>query len=202
MKRVLNLWCQCDTEMWSLGVALQHTKAGIHRVTFSRLVMVSDHLKKIVLSPEFNVLKTAPAPCLFAKWKVKMKSFANRRLALSSHVKKSHKNKRPKNNEEFHCLQRDSLLRETLITQYLFMDGRGLPGVRVFPYLWLRKFYFRLYTPHQWSATDSWQGVIVTPFAAHYLLVRRPFWYEGREAGSTHWHRSSLGPIQFGKGLT
>lgn len=101
MKRVLNLWCQCDTEMWSLGVARQHTKAGIHRVTFLRLFMVSDHLKKIVLSPEFNVLKTALAPCLFAKWKVKkkkMKSFANRRLAFSSHFKKkkSRKNKRPK----------------------------------------------------------------------------------------------------------
>lgn len=85
MKRVLNLWCQCDTEMWSLGLALQHTKADIHRVTFSRLFMVSDHLKKIVLSPELNVLKTALAPCLFAKRKVKMKSFADRRLAISFH---------------------------------------------------------------------------------------------------------------------
>lgn len=34
--------------------------------------MVSDHLKKkIVLSPEFDVLKIALAPCLFAKKKSK-----------------------------------------------------------------------------------------------------------------------------------
>lgn len=48
--------------------------------------MVSDHLKKIVLSPEFNVLKTAlPAPLLICKMKDKMKSSANTRLAFSSH---------------------------------------------------------------------------------------------------------------------
>lgn len=41
-------------------------------------------LEKIVLSPEFDVLKIALAPCLFAKLNIKMKSFANIRLAFSS----------------------------------------------------------------------------------------------------------------------
>lgn len=49
--------------------------------------MVSDHLKKIVLSLEFDVLKIAlapPHPRLFAKLNVKMKSFANVRATFSS----------------------------------------------------------------------------------------------------------------------
>lgn len=54
--------------------------------------MVSDHLKKIVLSLEFDVLKIAlahplpphPPPRLFAKLNVKMKSFANVRATFSS----------------------------------------------------------------------------------------------------------------------
>lgn len=46
--------------------------------------MVSDHLKKIVLSPEFDVLKIALAPRLFAKLNIKMKSFANVRATFSS----------------------------------------------------------------------------------------------------------------------
>lgn len=61
--------------------------------------MVSDHLKKIVLSPDFDVLKMALAPCLFAKLNIKMKSFANIRLAFSSHLKK--KKERLENNYEF-----------------------------------------------------------------------------------------------------
>lgn len=88
--------CQCDTEM-PLGLALQHVKANIHRVTFQRLFMVSDHLKKIVLSLEFDVLEIAlahpppPAPRLFAKLNVKMKSFANVRATFFFSVFKKNK---------------------------------------------------------------------------------------------------------------
>lgn len=53
--------------MWSLGLALQHTKADIHRVTFFEIIHGLRPLekKKIVLSPELNVLKTALAPAYF-----------------------------------------------------------------------------------------------------------------------------------------
>lgn len=53
MWRMLNLRCQCDTEMWSLGLALQHMKANIQIVTFERLFMVSDHLKKLCFLQNF-----------------------------------------------------------------------------------------------------------------------------------------------------
>lgn len=46
--------------------------------------MVSDHLTEIVLSLELDVLEVAPAPGFVAKGNVKMKSFANVRLAFSS----------------------------------------------------------------------------------------------------------------------
>lgn len=59
--------------------------------------MVSDHLKKIVLSLEFDVLEIAlahpppPAPRLFAKLNVKMKSFANVRATFFFSVFKKNK---------------------------------------------------------------------------------------------------------------
>lgn len=64
------------------------------------------------------------------------------------------------------------------------MRAGGLPGVRVFPYLWLRKFYFRLCTPHQWTAKDSWQGATVTPLRLIMCWCEGLFGTQGEKQGA------------------
>lgn len=59
-----------------------------------------------------------------------------------------------------------------------------LPGVRVFPYLWLCKFYFRLFTPHQCTAKDSWQGATVTPLLLIICWCEGLFGTQGEKQGA------------------
>lgn len=65
MKRVLNLWCQCDTEMWSLGLALQHTKADRHRVTFFEIIHGLRPLEKNCAFSGIECAENCTRPCLF-----------------------------------------------------------------------------------------------------------------------------------------
>lgn len=79
---------------------------------------------------------------------------------------------------------KDSLPYGTLASRYKFLGKGALSGVRVFPYLWLRKFYFRLYTPYQWTAKDSWQGVTVTPLLLIICWCEGLFGTQGEKQGA------------------
>lgn len=101
------------------------------KYTYSHILEITHGLRpleKIVLSPEFDVLKIALAPPrFFAKVNIKMKSFANIRATcfFFSVVTKNNHNKGSKIMMRFSCVQSDSLPLCRRITYYLPIWGGG-----------------------------------------------------------------------------